>query len=133
MGLLDKLLRRGSRDVGPRRENLVVLYARVPDGVTEDDGLRLRDLFNSANAIGWWFLNPGSFHAYFSADDSGRAHASALANRLAEAKRIFRTLAELKVATAEGPLLVSRRMGGGFESMPLGETINRAMRLAHEQ
>ena len=79
--------------MGALTENLIVLYATVPGGVTADDGLRLRDLINSANAIGWWFLNPGSFHAYFSADDSGRARASALASRLAEVKSTFRTLA----------------------------------------
>ena len=133
MGLLDKFLRWKPLYGGARRENLVVLYATVPDGVTEDDGPRLRDLFKSANAIDWWFLNPGSFLAYFSADESGRAHASALTNQLAEVKKTFRTLTDLKVASAEGPLLVSRRMGGGFASMPLGETISRAMHLAHEQ
>ena len=114
-----------------RTENLLVLYATVPGGVTEDDAPRLRDLFNSANAIDWWFLNPSSFQACFSADESGRAYATALAERLADARKTFGSLAELKVATADGPLVVSRRAGGGFESMPLGEVVNRAMRLAH--
>jgi hypothetical protein len=130
MGLFDRFMRRRGQEGGPRQERLLVLCAVVPNGVTGDDGIRLRDLFKSSNAIDWWFLNPRSFQAYFPADESGRAHALALTTELGRLKTTVGTLGELKVATAEGPLVVSRRGSGGFTSMPVGEVINRAMQLA---
>lgn len=133
MGLLDRVMGRNKGDGDVRTEDLIVLYATVAGGVNEEDGFRLRDLFNSASAIDWHFLNPGSFQAFFSANESGRAQASALINELTKLKNLIGTLAELKTGTAEGPLIVSRRTGGGFDSVPIGEAVNRAIRVAHDQ
>lgn len=135
MGLLD-WFRRPDKQEGVARiepshmEPFVVVCVIVAEGVGTEDGLRLRELFNVAKPIGWTEEPPRIFQAFFRTDKSGRAQSAELITQLNNLKTTVSSLSGLRVGTAEGPLLVSRKAGGGLKFPLIGEVNARAMRNA---
>jgi class 3 adenylate cyclase len=132
MGILTRLFRRKPR-ASVRDEPVVVIFATAQDGVSVEDATQLREIFNAAQPIGWWFLNPGSFLAVVEANRAGRDKASAVAGRLGNLRMTVPTLSDLKIGVAEGPVLLSRDTSGALNSMPFGATVNKAIRAALEE
>src|SRR5471032_1939262 len=87
-----------------REARCVVLYARVADGVIPDQGYAIRDSLNSAETIGWWFLNPGAFVAVFAWEASGAERASSCEASLKHLNVEHPSWPNVAVGIAEGVL-----------------------------
>jgi hypothetical protein len=108
-------------------DGYVVVYAAVPDGLSADAALRMRDLYNRIDPEGWWFINPGSFVALFSLGASGRERASQLVAEIKKLKAEEPELAEIRLGRAEGSLpSVETRADGKILSLPRGKLLNDA-------
>ena len=113
-----------------REERCVVLYARVADGVSAEQGYAIRDALDGAETNGWWFLNPGTFVVVFLAKTSGARLASsceAILNHLAAEHPSW---AEISIGSAEGKLFGAFTSDGILESLPVGGVVTAAMQKA---
>jgi class 3 adenylate cyclase len=108
----------------------VVLYARVRDGVSAEEGYAIRDTLNAASTIGWWFLNPGSFVAVFAGRESAARQAAACEAALRALIQVHPALKAIGVGIAEGAVLASFTGDGILETLPVGNVVSRAMEKA---
>ena len=110
----------------------VVLYARVRDGVSPEEGYAIRDTLNAASTIGWWFLNPGSFVAVFAGRGPGARQAAACEAALRALTHDHPALEAIGVGIAEGPVLASFTGAGILETLPVGSVVSMAMEKAEK-
>ena len=115
-------------EIGERQ--CAVLYVRVRDGVSAEEGYAIRDTLNATNTIGWWFLNPGSFVAVFAGRESGAEQAAACEAALRALAQAHPALKAIGVGIADGPVLASFTSGGILETLPVGNVVSKAMEQA---
>src|SRR5258706_2298107 len=108
----------------------VVLYARIKDGVSAEEGYAIRDTLNAASTIGWWFLNPGSFVAVFAGRETGAQQASACEAALRALAQAHPPPKAIRVGSADGLVMVSFTDGRILETLPGGNVVSRAMEQA---
>jgi len=108
----------------------VVLYARVREGVSAEEGYAIRDTLNGASTIGWWFLNPGSFVAVFAGREPGAQQASACEAALRALAHDHPALKAIGVGIADGRVMASFTSGGILETLPVGNVVSMAMEKA---
>jgi len=109
-----------------------VVCVQVPDGVSPELGLRLRDVFNRLDPDGWWFINPGSFLAIFAVNAAGRDRAKAMVAAIENLKSTDPELLDVHIGRAEGPLSnVSARPDGKVLDLPTGKALNDAAQDRH--
>jgi hypothetical protein len=113
-----------------REARCVVLYARVADGVSPDQGYAIRDTFNNAETIGWWFVNPGSFLAVFAWEASGAERALSCEASVKQLSVEHPSWPSVSVGVAEGVLFGAFTRAGILESMPTGAVVLAAMQRA---
>jgi hypothetical protein len=111
-----------------RQERCIILCIRHAEGVTPEQGYAIRDLLNSVETSGWWFLNPGTFLVAFLASKSGNSRAIACQDSLRQLFAPEGSFASVAIGIAEGAVLGSFSDAGVLESMPSGNAVNEAMK-----
>ncbi len=131
MGFLDRLFRSKGRDGRSQTESFVVVCVLDREGIDADHGQRLRNIFDAAKPLDWWYFNPGTFQAFFTADLIGRSLANELVARIERLKTGDPSFKGLGIGRAEGELLALRDANGVFKYPPAGDATVQAMMSAN--
>lgn len=109
---------------------LTIVYCTSPEGLSIKDSAALRDIIIAATPIDFTFLNPASFEIIFLGSELE------IAQQLANTLKSYALEHEVKrfgVGVVCGNCLVEFNAEGRFASHPIGESITRAMKAAHQE
>jgi hypothetical protein len=109
-------------------ERCVILCATFREGVSPEQGYRMRDTLNEFDTDGWWFMNPHTFVVAFRSANSGLPRALACYAGLERLSKSVASLAEMGLGGAEGEVLCNLAVEGHLETPPLGAVVNEAFR-----
>ena len=106
-------------------ERCHVVCARLGRKATAREANAIGDILDAADANGWWFLSPGTAIAVFVSRKDG-------AGRAMDCAAALRQLAGsgLETAVAEGSVTATFTAEGLIRSMPVGEVVAEAVRMA---
>ena len=111
-------------------ERCIIVCAYVSDGVTPEQGFRIRDVLNGLDTDGWWFANPGTFIVAFRSSRAGDKRARVCLSALARLPNHIPLLGHVGVGGAEGEVLCGLASEGHLDTPPLGDVVNYAFRRA---
>jgi len=104
---------------------LTVVCATAAEGLEPDQAFAMRGMVIKSRPIEFNYTPPGSFVAYFGANDAGRQAAEALLALLKEFAA-EQAIPHFGACAETGDCLATLRAGGGFSAPPAGEAITRA-------
>jgi hypothetical protein len=107
-------------------EECAIICAYFADGVTPDQGYRVRDVLDELDTDGWWFLNPGTFIIALRSTKNGVKRGQACLTALTRLRKSDAALHQVRVGTAMGPVLCNLSGDGHLETPPLGSVVNTA-------
>jgi hypothetical protein len=113
-------------------EECAIVCAYFAEGVTPDQGYRMRDALNELDTDGWWFFNPGTFILAFRSSRSGVKRGQACLSALTRLSNAVDSLGQVRVGSAMGPVLCNLSRDGHLDTPPLGEVVNAAFGRAFE-
>lgn len=126
----DSTPKRASASADAKWEKCIIVCAYLADGVSPEQGYRMRDALNDLDADGWWFLNPGTFVVAFRASKLAEKRAEACRAALTRLSAAIASLAHLGVGAAKGEMLCTEDESGQLDAPPMGEVVNVAFREA---
>ena len=113
-------------------ETLIVVYSICLDGLSAEDANTIRDAISLAGPVDFRFLSPGSFEAIFEGDTTSIGRANDLAHKLRKLATDH-AISSIGVSVEHGPCIVQRSPVGGFSFFPAGDTVSRAIKMAHAE
>ncbi len=128
----DSTPKRASASADAKYEQCIIVCAYMPDGVSPEQGYRMRDALNDLDTDGWWFLNPGTFIVAFRTSRFAAKRAEACRAALARLSAGIASLGHLGVGAAEGEMLCTLDESGQLDAPPIGEVVNLAFREARK-